>query len=1415
MRTVQMNKLVSRSVVVLLLGWLVVAPAWGSAWTYVGTGPGVESNTTSATVTVPAGTQPGDLLLLGCQGRANAHDWSATGFTSLAYVNSLGGLRMEVLSRLASDPVPTSVSVSNVSGTNGWSCEITTFRGAASAALEASPAMASGSTATMTAPAATTVSSDALVARFFASMDDNTHANPSTGQLAFSRNALIGVDHAASMSFAIQASPGSTGTSTMQETQNAADGWYGLTLVFTPGSTGGNNPPSISSVSDSPDPVLEGQAVQFAVNWSDADGNSVRAIVCKTDAVNAGATPTCPGGAWAGPSALSGVSPVGLSYTAASGDIGTNNYYAFVCDDPSGSCSSASDPNGGTFTVNQAGGGGGSWTHVGTGALASTPNATSLNVSYPPGISAGDLILLGCQGRANDQDWSASGFTSLVRTTSPGGLRLEILYAWASGGESGTVPVTNVTGLNGWSCEITALRGGVGSGNPLDVAVATNSGTGSTMTAPAVVTATGGALATRWYASGDDHNHGNPSSGTLAFGGTSYDTTDGVDHAASMSYMVQATAGNSGTATMQQQTAGSYNAWAAVTLAFKPGAGGGGNHPPAISSVSDSPDPVNAGQGVQFVVNWADADGNSVRAIVCKTDTVSAGTTPSCPGGAWAGPSALSGSSPINLSYTTTSGDIGTNNYYAFVCDDPSGSCSPASNPNQGTFTVEEGPPPEPPPCHPEIGCWYPSITEAAYVIAASNSSATAKARADVVVTGTADDEINAALNVVSGQGGGNVLLLGGQYDVANPIVINSAGVGLVGENIGNGLGYARAAIGSMIAPAASFPNGVPIIQTGSGADDVILALLHVDGLGRAGGIEVSSKRPMITITGITSVNGNALHLAGAATGRLPYDGLILFNRIFDNEGDGIVIESSAGQMLIEGNIVFRNGGNGFENYAPSQTYRMNHGYNNTGIGLHLAGSTSLTRLNSNKWEGNGQGGVYIDNVNAIMVEGDTFAHNGSTNAHLRVRGSDVTIWGILAGKGSDSNPNVIRIISGVNVHIGPVASNGGSTGPTIGDDTSNANIQQPIPNLIVAPVSTAWPEVCDPAVDCWYPAVAKASYILAAPDSTAEAKARADVVVVGTANDEINAALNAQAALGGGNVLLLAGRYDLANPIVMQGHGLGLIGETVGNGLGHGQTSLGTMIAPAAGFPSGEFLVQSPDADGSYGPLISLLYIDGMNSAQGIYVRGQRPTISLNAVTRSSGSGIRLHGVDTGLRPYDGYVLFNRVFNNNGHGVFHDQNSGDMLVEGNVAFGNGGNGFESRGASQKFHKNHAYGNAGVGLHLIPGSARVRLNENVWESNSQGGVHIDGISAVTIVGDRFASNGSTNAHLRIEGSSVMVWKLVAGKGSDDNSNIIHIVSGSGHHIGPIESDNGCTGAAVRDDTGSASFYGTIPDPVEP
>jgi len=106
------------------------------------------------------------------------------------------------------------------------------------------------------------------------------------------------------------------------------------------------------------------------------------------------------------------------------------------------------------------------------------------------------------------------------------------------------------------------------------------------------------------------------------------------------------------------------------------------NQPPSISSVSDSPDPVTAGSGITFTVNWSDPNsGDQTKTHLCRTNSISG---QACAGGSWCDTTTWSTTSPTTCSYTTQSADVGIQNYYAFVCDDDNACSSSVS----GTFNV-------------------------------------------------------------------------------------------------------------------------------------------------------------------------------------------------------------------------------------------------------------------------------------------------------------------------------------------------------------------------------------------------------------------------------------------------------------------------------------------------------------------------------------------------------------------------------------------------------------------------------------------------------------------------------------------------------------------------------------------------------
>jgi hypothetical protein len=186
---------------------------------------------------------------------------------------------------------------------------------------------------------------------------------------------------------------------------------------------------------------------------------------------------------------------------------------------------------------------------------------------------------------------------------------------------------------------------------------------------------------------------------------------------------------------------------------------------------------------------------------------------------------------------------------------------------------------------------------------------------------------------------------------------------------------------------------------------------------------------------------------------------------------------------------------------------------------------------------------------------------------------------------------------------------------------------------------------------------------------------------------------------------------------------------------------------------------------------------------------------------------------------------LFNRVFDGAGVGILNDERSGDMLIEGNIVFRMGDDGFRCFGASEMYRVNHAYDNEGVGLRIIPGCVRTRLSSNKWEGNHRGGVSIEGGAGFTIVGDTFAHNeagaAGADAHLQLgvrgdtATTGVLAWGLSFGKGDDENPYLIRVGSSTEDiHIGPLFSSGGYTREPVHvEPGGQVQYYGPAPDPI--
>ncbi|HEX2057028.1 MAG TPA: hypothetical protein VHI71_01555 [Actinomycetota bacterium] len=420
-----------------------------------------------------------------------------------------------------------------------------------------------------------------------------------------------------------------------------------------------NSAPTLTSASDSPDPVTAGNPVTFNVSWTDPNaGDSVRAVVCKTNAISAA---ICPGGAWV-TGVLKSTSPSSAVYNTSTADVGTRSYYAFACDQ-SNACSSGSA---GSFTVTPPN---------------SAPTITSASDSPDP-VNVGSPVTF-------QVGWSDAGDSvravicktnAVSSATCPGG-------AWAIGGLSSSSPS---------SASYTTTASDVGVKNyfafACDQANACSSpiagtfrvdGTptilGVTDTPDPVTAGSPVTFAVSWADPGDSVKAvicksnavfvGTCPGGAWAIGGLS------------------ATSPSTATYTTQHADVGIRNYYAfACDAGNRCSSVSGGtftvnNAAPTITSATDSPDPVTSGGTVTFSVGWSDP-GDTVRALICKTDEVTSGA---CAERAWA-TGTLSSSSPATASYTTRAEDDGTNDYFAFACD----SRNACAGPLQRDFEVRD-----------------------------------------------------------------------------------------------------------------------------------------------------------------------------------------------------------------------------------------------------------------------------------------------------------------------------------------------------------------------------------------------------------------------------------------------------------------------------------------------------------------------------------------------------------------------------------------------------------------------------------------------------------------------------------------------------------------------------------------------------
>jgi len=198
--------------------------------------------------------------------------------------------------------------------------------------------------------------------------------------------------------------------------------------------------------------------------------------------------------------------------------------------------------------------------------------------------------------------------------------------------------------------------------------------------------------------------------------------------------------------------------------------------------------------------------------------------------------------------------------------------------------------------------------------------------------------------------------------------------------------------------------------------------------------------------------------------------------------------------------------------------------------------------------------------------------------------------------------------------------------------------------------------------------AATAATYVVAANDSSALSKSRADAVCDGTADQsEINTAIAAVAAAGGGRVILLEGTFTVNGSIVMdnqqkvtlEGQGMGTL-VTIANSANYHIIHIGG----AGGDDSSYTRIKNINFDGNVDGIAGTLYIIYIYDSSGtyqknieisgcyftkwetraIYANRANGIRIVNNMFKYAGTSYALHITTT-----DDYVIANNVFDNGG----------------------------------------------------------------------------------------------------------------------------------------------------------------------
>ncbi|MBI2303545.1 MAG: right-handed parallel beta-helix repeat-containing protein [Chloroflexi bacterium] len=280
--------------------------------------------------------------------------------------------------------------------------------------------------------------------------------------------------------------------------------------------------------------------------------------------------------------------------------------------------------------------------------------------------------------------------------------------------------------------------------------------------------------------------------------------------------------------------------------------------------------------------------------------------------------------------------------------------------------------------------------------VAAANSSPEAKAQANYVADGTADDvEIQAAINVVSASGG-TVKLAQGTYNTISTIVLTAATVRLVGSGwstqvncsadncirmgnlgaIANDIKIANLSLSN----AMPFGNGISIRGTGLRSVEQVRINTEHDG------IEVYRAR------GPTYIKGSELLNNGFSGIRIyGYSGIYISEvYVHHNSLAGIRAESAYGGpprgVLIENSLIAYNGHHGSDADGKCSEINVCIGHD----GVLMTGDASDWYFNKVIFMGNNEHGLYAQGSN-VQISNSKFSGNYSGGLRAAVTALRVT----------------------------------------------------------------------------------------------------------------------------------------------------------------------------------------------------------------------------------------------------------------------------------------------------------------------------------------------------------------------------------------------------------------------------------------